>query len=354
MGAPAEGFGVAAQAEQPLTAMVFAGGLGLAAYHGGAYQAFAQRGGPLHWLAGSSAGAVTAALIAGNPAAQRIARLREFWTLDHRFAPPLLPFPHLEGWISAVTAHLAGDPNYFHPRLPLSIGFRSLYDLAPMRRRLARLIDFGRINGGDVRLSIAATDVRSGDPIVFDSRKQPLGLDHLMASCGFLPEFAPVTIGGRTLVDGGLSLNAPFDPVLAECSGPLRLFVIDLYARDNAAPASLEAALERKNDLLFGNQTYLRLKDKLVIRRLQRERTGALPPGDDIVLLSYRAGRSEPGPEKSFNFSRRALAERWRTGFDDMVAALDGDGAASDGVRVIRRAAAAAPTVQAIADPARG
>lgn len=53
-------------------AMVFAGGLGLAAYHAGAYQAFSRKSLPLHWVAGSSAGAVTAALIAGNRAEDRI------------------------------------------------------------------------------------------------------------------------------------------------------------------------------------------------------------------------------------------------------------------------------------------
>src|SRR4051794_4684563 len=60
-------------------AMVFAGGLGLAAYHAGAYQAFSRRSTPLHWVAGSSAGAVTAALIAGNRSEKRIERLRAFW-----------------------------------------------------------------------------------------------------------------------------------------------------------------------------------------------------------------------------------------------------------------------------------
>ncbi|NEV77554.1 patatin-like phospholipase family protein [Rhodopseudomonas sp. BR0C11] len=243
----------------------------------------------------------------------------------------------MEGWISAVTAHLIGDPNHFHPRLPSAFGFRSLYDLGPMRRRLARLIDFGRINGGDLRLSIAATDVCSGDPVIFDTHREPIALDHLMASCGFLPEFAPVTIGARTLVDGGLSLNAPFDPILAESGGPLRLFVLDLYARDDQPPASLEAAFERKNDLLFGNQTYLRLKDKIRIRALERSAAGAAAFQDEITLLSYRAGPNEPGPEKSFNFSRRALAQRWQIGFDDMMAALAPSAPAIDGLRVIRR-----------------
>jgi predicted acylesterase/phospholipase RssA len=67
---------------QPVTALVFAGGLGLAAYHGGAYQAFVERSLPLHCVVGSSAGAITAALIAGNAPSDRIPRLREFWNLQ--------------------------------------------------------------------------------------------------------------------------------------------------------------------------------------------------------------------------------------------------------------------------------
>src|SRR3954447_15242297 len=44
------------------------------------YAALEEAGGPpVQWLAGSSAGAVAAALIAGNPPGQRVTRLREFW-----------------------------------------------------------------------------------------------------------------------------------------------------------------------------------------------------------------------------------------------------------------------------------
>lgn len=331
-----------------ITALVFAGGLSLAAYHGGAFEAFSDQAQPLHWLAGSSAGAITAALIAGNPPLRRSAALREFWGLSAS-EPAWSPLPHLEGWASAMTAHLLGDPGHFHPRLPVPFHFRSLYDLAPMRRRLARLIDFARLNAGDLRLSIAATDLCSGDPVIFDTGGEPIELDHLLASCGFLPEFAPVTIGDRTLVDGGLSLNAPFDPVLAECDGPLRLFVVDLYARDDHAPTTLEDALERKNDLLFGNQTYLRLQDKIRIRQLERTAAGRPTTADEITLLSYRAGANEPGPEKSFNFSRRALARRWQAGFDDMRAALAPDASATGELRVIRRHSSSRPTVTPLA-----
>lgn len=322
--------------EPPLAALAFAGGLSLAAYHGGAYQAFTQQGLPLHRVAGSSAGAITAALIAGNAPERRVARLREFWGIVTDTAP-WHPFAHAEGWLSAIMAHLAGDPWYFHPRLPNPIGFRSLYDLGPMRRRLAGMIDFGRLNDGGLQIFIATTDVRTGDPVIFQNGADRIELDHLLASCGFLPEFAPVTIDKRTLVDGGLSLNAPFDPILEQDGDALRLFVIDLYARDDELPTSLEAALERKNDLLFGNQTYLRLKDKLTIRRLRRELAGTVARDDLVYLLSYRADSSEPGPEKSFNFSRSALTRRWQAGFDDMTDALTTERSSTDEVRVVRR-----------------
>ena len=134
-------------------------------------------------------------------------------------------------------------------------GFRSLYDLAPMQERLRSLIDFGQLNSGEIRLCVAATDIESGDPVIFDSHNVRIEIDHLMASCGFLPEFAPVQVDGHLLGDGGLSLNAPFDPILqSETDGDLLLYVIDLYARDGDRPDSYEAASERKNDLLFGNK----------------------------------------------------------------------------------------------------
>jgi NTE family protein len=308
-------------------AMVFAGGLGLAAYHAGAYQAFSRRSTPLHWVAGSSAGAVTAALIAGNRSEKRIERLRAFWN----FPPPEnyrpVPWRHLYGWIGALGTRLIGSRGHFHPRMPSMdpFVFRSLYDLSPMRERIESLIDFDWLNSGEIRISVATTDIETGEPVIFDSSKMRIEVDHLMASCGFLPEFAPVELGGRLLGDGGLSLNAPFDPVLdSAMEGDLLLYVLDLYARDGAAPNSLEAALERKNDLLFGNQTFLRLKYCAELRRARRKlEDNASDSRDRIILLSYRPGAEEPGPEKSFELSSAALAQRWNAGTLDMDYAMD-------------------------------
>jgi NTE family protein len=308
--------------DTPLVAMVFAGGLGLAAYHAGAWQAFSEARRPLHWVAGSSAGAVTAALIAGNRNENRLERLQAFWNFPPLGDVPPSPWRHIYGWMGAIGTRLVGSRGHFHPRIPpgTPFRFRSLYDLAPMRERIARLVDFGQLNSGDTRISVAATDIETGDPVIFDSQDTRIEMDHLLASCGFLPEFAPVEISGRLLGDGGLSLNAPFDSILTSTvDRDLLLYVLDLYARDGERPNSLEAAAERKNDLLFGNQTFIRLGYCAQLRRLRRQSAGkADSAGDRIVLLSYRPGMEEPGPEKSFELSSTAFAQRWNAGLADM------------------------------------
>jgi NTE family protein len=280
---------------------------------------------PLHWVAGSSAGAVTAALIAGNSESDRLARLRAFWRCPPTDRRDATLWRHLHGWVAALETRLAGRDGFFRPRFADSdpFRFRSFYDLGPMKDRLTKLVDFSRLNAGEPRVSIAATDIESGEPVIFDSLETKLEMDHLLASCGFLPEFAPVEVGGRVLGDGGMSLNAPFDPILSsEIDRDLLLYVVDLYARDGERPRSLEAALERKNDLLFGNQTFIRLEYLAEARALRRkaagERSGS---GDRILLLSYRPGPEEPGPEKSFELSRSGFGQRWKAGRLDMECA---------------------------------
>lgn len=127
-------------------------------------------------------------------------------------------------------------------------------------------------------------------------------------------------IADRWLGDGGFSLNVPVEPIL-ESGTPLRLYVVDLFARDDGVPDGLEAAAERKSDLIFGNQTYPRLRHASEARWLRAELQG-LVHEDQIYLLNYRPGQEEAGPEKSFDLSDIAMAQRWRAGRLDMEHAL--------------------------------
>jgi NTE family protein len=295
--------------------LVLSGGLGLGAYQAGAYQRMQEDGQLPHWIAGSSVGAVNGALIVGSAKEDRVNTLRAFWSAGDLWFRTL-PFPgslgHAQNWLSVVHTRLFGASGHFRPRMPSLGPFRSLYDLAPMKERLAGLVDFARLNSGEVRFSIATTDIETGELVVFDNTKgDTISIDHILASCGFLPEFAPVEVDGRLLGDGGLSANAPIEAVAHDASDNT-VFVIDLFARDGGRPRSLEDALARKNDILFANQTMQRL-----------ELVAAAGQVGQLVYLSYRPSEEEAGPEKTFDLSRRTISDRWAAGAADMESALE-------------------------------
>src|SRR5499427_11067742 len=60
-------------------ALVLQGGGALGSYQAGVYEALAEHGYQPDWVAGISIGAINSAIIAGNAAQDRVARLREFW-----------------------------------------------------------------------------------------------------------------------------------------------------------------------------------------------------------------------------------------------------------------------------------
>jgi NTE family protein len=230
---------------------------------------------------------------------------------------------HLENWASAIGTRLVGSPGHFRPRTPNPWGpFRSFYDLTPLKERIERLVDFDRLNSGSVRVSVATTDIETGELVLFDTaRGDRIEVDHLLASCGYLPEFAPVEIGGRLLGDGGLVANVPIEALQSRPAGPLTCFVLDLFARDGARPADLETAVARKSDLLFSNQTWLRLEGYCREQEL-RARVEPSTATTSIYYLSYRPARFEAGSERPFDYSARTIAARWSAGEADMAAAL--------------------------------
>ncbi len=299
-------------AGQRAASLVFAGGMGLGAYHAGVFEELARQRIVLKGLSGSSVGAVTTALIAGNPESARLDVLRRYWKASQN---DFGPRSKAQGWLNAIQARLIGRSDQFNPRpfVENFAHFLSVYDLRPLRDRLAALVDFGRLNSGDVRVCLAATDITSGEPVIFDTAAGArITLDHVLASCGYIPEFPAVRIDGKLFGDGGLSINAPFEPLL-ESGSDEDLFIVDLYARDGMEPDSLTAATERRNDLIFANQTWLRLRARLCDASLTRRR---------IFFLSYRSVPAEPGPEKLFDLSGAAVSDRWTAGSLDMRQAL--------------------------------
>ena len=300
-------------------ALALGGGVALGAYDAGAYAALHEREElrPVR-IAGTSIGAITGALIAGNPPGQRVARLREFW--DQAAVDP--PWPaagvinrRALNQLSILGVRTFGRPGFFDPELPgalLRPGL-SIYDPEPLRKRLARMIDFELLN--QASFSVTTTDIETGEAVVFDTRRgHRITPEHLVASCGFLPEFPPLEIDGRLLGDGGLVANTPVAwAVDWDRPGAWTLFVVDPFCARRGRPSTLEQAATRRLDLLFANQTRQALR--------QLEARGG--PRLTIVELAYRAPLHEGGPDKMFNFARSTLAERWAAGERDMRAAME-------------------------------
>lgn len=161
--------------------VVLQGGGALGSYQAGMFEALSKSYPEPAWVAGISIGAINAALIAGNPAPQRVARLREFWELviSSVQMPAATNGRETLNEASATQVMMFGVPGFFVPRFPPApfqqrgtLEAISYYDTAPLLQTLERLVDFDLINSGSVRLSVGAVNVRTGNFEYFDSARQ--------------------------------------------------------------------------------------------------------------------------------------------------------------------------------------
>src|SRR5579872_4082400 len=227
--------------------LVLQGGGALGSYQAGAYHSLCHHDFAPEWVAGISIGAVNAAIVVGNPPEKRVARLKEFWEMA---TAPVPWKPHLVGEESRTAFHEAaaawiatfGVPGFFTPRFPPpllwppgSAQSLSYYDTAPLKATLLRLVDFDLINAKQTRLSVGAVNVTTGNFAYFDSFKQIIRPEHIMASGALPPGFPPIEIDGEYYWDGGLVSNTPLHWVTE--AGPPRntlAFQIDLWSAGGA------------------------------------------------------------------------------------------------------------------------
>jgi len=218
-------------------ALLLQGGGALGAYQAGVYEALAEAGLHPNWIAGISIGAINAALIAGNPPETRVDQLRRFW---NRVSTPAgwgrvgdgtadilsAEWPGLatrgdfgRAFVNQLNAGAVvawGAAGFFAPRMPApwlepagSLAATSYYDTTPLKATLESLIDFDRINAGEMRFAVGAVNVESGNLVYFDNTERPIGAEHVMASGALPPGLPAVEIDGEHYWDGGLVSNTP-------------------------------------------------------------------------------------------------------------------------------------------------
>ena len=92
------------------------GGGSLGAYECGVYKILAKHGIKFDVVAGTSIGAINAAIIAGTKNNDPAKALEDFWlTLSERVTPSLLP-DNMRSVVSSMYAAVWGNPNAFAPK----------------------------------------------------------------------------------------------------------------------------------------------------------------------------------------------------------------------------------------------
>jgi len=275
--------------------LVLQGGGSLGAFGCGVFKALAKRNIHIDIVAGTSIGAVNAAIIAGSKDENSAEQLLEqFWlelsnsfvdlnnttmsasssssSFNYPFLPALVEqvldylhnyYPYsffgrrkIEGdgdlrikqiksfYSSAIFGndkmfkprwkpeYAISDPEYFIPEK-----WTYLYDHSPLARTLDRYIDYTKLNSNgnpNARLIITATNVLTANPLVFDSSKQQITPKHILGASGYPSyNFPWVEVEkGIYAWDGSLLSNTPLrEAIDASPVNDKRIFLVENYPK---------------------------------------------------------------------------------------------------------------------------
>lgn len=339
-------------AARPQVVLVLQGGGALGAYQAGVYEALHEAGIEPDWVIGTSIGAINAALIVGNEPGQRLQRLQSFWNTVSRTAAPGGMAPGIQAaWatMSLLGFGLAGFFTPFHrawlgPHVPLQEHDAGYYRTAPLMRTLASLLDPARLNCGAPRLTVGAVSVRSGAMRYFDSRDEPLGLEHILGSGALPPAFPAVRIGDDLYWDGGIHSNTPVEAVLDD--DPRRdslIFAVQLWRAAGEAPRTMAQVTGRQRDIQFASRvdSHVRRQAQIhrlrhIVRELARELPQATRERSDIrQMIGYGCGTvmhmvrlvaprlPDEDHTAAFDFDAGRIRARWAAGRTDARKAIE-------------------------------
>ena len=335
---------------------VFQGGGALGAYQVGAYEALSEHGYLPHMVVGISIGAINAAIIAGNKPEFRLQRLTQFWDkITTKIPFPMSTRLGLTKWHhywSAQSSLYFGQPGFFTPKItnpwlaPDSTPNEfSFYDTAPLRDTLLDLIDFDYLNAGYVRICLGTVDLESGDFIFFDSHKETITVDHILASSALPPGFPPVYLNGRYYVDGGVFSNTPMSKVIDEFADNedhiknILCFMVDLFSAKGVLPHSMDGLMERIKDIQYSSHSkrssalYATTQNLSHAIKFLSEKLTPKQRSDpqvkeilklgyahrlDIIRLVYHSERGTELNSKDYEFSTESANKHCRSGYTNI------------------------------------
>ena len=257
---------------------VFGGGGAKAVAHAGAWKALAEANLIPSHIVGTSMGAViAAAFAAGSSYDQVVGTALAFQRKD---------FAAVDAWSVAK-----------------GVFARNLFKPEPLKRTIGRLVPAARFADLKIPLTITATDLDSGELVLFGALGQDAPLvDALYASCALPLYFPPGLIDGRRLGDGGLravlglsvARRVTADLVVAVDVGPG--FDEPPVVKKAAVPPLIRAHGEAIR-VMMAAQTERAIADwpkdaaRLVVVRAvaEREATFAVGNGERYIQAGYAA-----------------------------------------------------------------
>jgi NTE family protein len=275
------------------TALVLSGGGAKAAWDAGVIRGLVDAGVPIRLVAGSSAGALNAVMLADG----RLERLEALWRTVTReqvyFLRPSVFFAGLlPGWATALALR------------PVS----SLMHPGPLRELIASTIDLDRVRASTTRAVVVTTDLVRRQPRVFDNAT--VTVDVLMAATALPGVFPPVQVDGDWLADGGLVSRAPVLEALDRGAGVRRAIVAASYATGETGrqPTGMRAALEEAFETAMVHQI---ARDVELARRRH--------PDADIQVLTPSA----PLDLRPLDFEPERLSRAFDRGVADARACVE-------------------------------
>jgi len=180
---------------------------------------------------------------------------------------------------------------------------------------------------------VVTVDLETGDEVVFDTRTDRIGPEHLMASSALFPDFRLVEIAGRLLGDGGLLSNLPIDLVRREPEADRLCIAVDLFNSQRRRCTTFAEAVARRHELMFSSQSRWlmeayaredRVRNKLravvdLIPEAHRDRPEVREALAEAALPDLRFVRIawQSDPEVGnwlYDYSAQAIMRRWDAG----------------------------------------
>lgn len=245
------------------TAFVLAGGGSLGAVEVGMLRSLVEHGVRADFVVGASAGAINGACFVADPTLAGIARMQATWEALRR--EHIFPLG-MRSLIALLCRrnHLVG-----------SHGLRKLLEPHLPYRDLER---------APVPIHVVATELGTGEEVLLS--RGP-AIDAVLASSAIPGIFPSVTIGGRELVDGGVTNNTPISAAVA--LGARRVVVLPTgYAcASRQVPTTVIGRALHSLNLLVARQL---VSD--IVRFRERVALHVVPPlcPLDVSPYNYRSG----------------------------------------------------------------